>query len=155
VAEITFRVTYEDGVEVSRIEVRRIVVTSPQPEVIMIGSQGDLPPVAVNGTLAYISSGNAWIIRRNSSSRRALSIDGGVDGRIFQLSKDGRRLLFSRTAIATTPTPTPGAALATPLPTPTTSGGPFNTLWIVMDTGDPQSKPVQLKLSNILYADFA
>ena len=155
VAEISFRVTYEDGIEVSRTEIRRIVVTSPQPEVIMIGSQGDLPPVAVNGTLAYISSGNAWIIRRNSSSRRALTVDGGIDGRVFQLSKDGRRLLFSRTSIATVPTPTLGAALATPLLTPTASGGPFNTLWMVMDTGDPLSKPIQLKLSNILYADFA
>ena len=155
VAEITFRVTYEDGAEVSRTEIRRIVVTSPQPEVIMIGSQGDLPPVAVNGTLAYISSGNAWIIRRNSSSRRALTIDGGVDGRVFQLSKDGKRLLFSRTSIATAPTATPGTSLATAQPTPTASGGPFNTLWMVMDTGDPLSNPVQLKLSNILWADFA
>ncbi len=155
VAEITFRVTYQDGVEVSRTEIRRIVATAPQPEVIMIGSQGQLSPVPVSGTLAYISSGNAWIIRANSSNRRPLTIDGGLDGRIFQLSRDGKRLLFTRSsAPAPAATPTPGAALATPLPTATPSGGPINTLWLVLDTGDPQSKPIQLKLGNILYADF-
>jgi len=154
IAEITFRVTYEDDVEVSRNEIRRVVVVSPQPEVIMIGSQGDLPPVPISGTFAYVSGGNAWIARANSANRRALTVDGGLDERVFQLSRDGKRLLFTRSAAPPAASVTPGAILATPLPIPTSSGGSINTLWVVIDTGDPQSKPIQLKLANILYADF-
>jgi hypothetical protein len=158
IVEVTFRVIYEDGKEVSRAEIKRVVTISPQPEVVMVGSQGQLPPVTVNGTLAYISSGNAWIIRGNSHDRRPLTIDGGLDGKAFQLSSDGKRLLYTRSItlppLQTTPLP---AGTATPAPTATPavpSSGPFNGLWIIPDTTSVDSKPVRLNLNNILYAEF-
>nr|MBN1228981.1 G5 domain-containing protein [Anaerolineae bacterium] len=136
VAEVTYRVVKEDGIEISRVEVRRYLLTPPQDEIIAIGSQEDLTTVTMPGTLAYISSGNAWIIRQNSANRIALTLDGGLDEKVFELSEDGRRLLFTRSADSTS------------------DEEEFNTLWAILDTTDPQAGPVQLDLSNILFADW-
>jgi Tol biopolymer transport system component len=158
IVEITYRIVYEDGKEVSRAEVGRVVIASPKNEVIMVGGQGQLPAVTINGTLAYISGGNVWIMRGNSTSRRFLTMEGGVDGRVFALSQDGKQLLFTHSSSTQTPAATAesGSSLATPTPQATpTPGGAFNTLWAVLDTTDPNSKPVNLGLSNILYADWA
>lgn len=153
IAEVTYRIITEDGKVTARSEVRRVVVTSPQNEVMMIGSQGQLPAVTVNGTLAYISGGNVWIMRGNSTNRRFLTMEGGIDGRVFVLSKDGKQMLFTRAPVPASPTP--GSALNTPAPQATpTPGGPFNTLWAVLDTTDPNSKPISLGLNNILYAEW-
>jgi hypothetical protein len=158
VAEVTYRIIYEDGVETVRSEIKRTEVTSPQDEVIMIGSQGQLPAVTVNGTLAFISGpvsgGNIWIMTGNSASRRFLTMEGGIDGRVFELSDDGKKMLFTRAVVQTSVTP--GSALTTPAPQSTSApGGPFNTLWAVLDTTDPNSKPISLGLNNILYAEWA
>ncbi len=154
-AEITYRITYENGVEISRSEVRRVLITPPQDEVIMIGAQSQLPTVTVNGTLVYISGGNAWIIRQNSANRRPLTIEGGLDGRVFDLSDDGRRLLFTR-ALGDTPDATSGTpSPATPTsPEAPTGDQPFNELWAILDTGDPDSQALRLEISNILYAEW-
>jgi hypothetical protein len=152
VAEITYRVTYEDGVETSRSEIRRVLISDPQDEIIMVGSQGELPNVTVNGTLAFISGGNAWIIRQNSANRRPLTLEGGVDGRVFALSSDGKRLLFTRT-LPEEVTPS-GAGLLTPTPEPDQPGPSFNTLWIILDTTDPDSEPLRLDIQNVLYAGW-
>jgi len=152
IAEVTYRITYEDGVEVSRSPIRSVLITPPHNEVVMVGSQGQLPTVTVNGTLAYISGGNAWIMRQNSANRRPLTLDGGVDGRVFELSGDGRRLLFTRSLIQVA-AEVGGLATATP-PQAISQGEPFNSLWVVLDTADPEAEPVRLDLTNILYADW-
>ncbi len=157
IAEVTYRIIYEDGKETARSEIKRTVMRSPQNEVIMIGSQGQLPAVTVNGTLAFISGpqsgGNVWIMRGNSTNRRFLTMEGGVDGRVFVLSKDGKQMLFTRASVQVSATP--GSALNTPSPQATpTPGGAFNTLWAVLDTTDPNSKPISLGLNNILYAEW-
>lgn len=161
VAEITYRIVYENGVEVSRTQVRNVLITVPQDEVIMIGSQAELPDVTVSGTLVYIANGNAWIIRQNSANRRPLTLDGGVDGRVFDLSADGTRLLVTRVPVQATPagetttTPTPGRTPTpsrTPTPTTTPSAESFNSLWVIFDTTDPEAEAVQLDLENVLYA---
>lgn len=153
IAEVTWRIVYEDGVETARSEIKRHVVKTPQDEVIMVGSQGQLPAVTVSGTLAYISGGNVWIMRGNSTNRRFLTIEGGIDGKVFELSQDGKQLLFTRAPVQLSSTP--GSALNTPAPQATpTSGGPFNMLWAVLDTTDPNSKPISLGLNNILYAEW-
>jgi hypothetical protein len=146
-AEVTYRIVYEDGVEASRTEVRRVVMVPPQSEVVMVGSQGQLQDVAIKGTLAYISGGNAWIIRDNTANRRPLTLEGGLDGRvIFAFSDDGKHLLLSRLSQNASG---PEGATATPTPLP---DQPFNTLWAILDTKNPESKPIQLNLKNILYA---
>ena len=147
-AEVTYRITYQDGTETTRSEIRRVIITPPQDEVIMVGSQNDLPTVTINGTLAYITGGNAWIVQQNSANRRPLTLDGGVDGRVFDLSEDGDRLLLSRTDVATSPD---GNALATPVPSDGAEG-PFNVIWAVLDTRNPDEQPLQLDLQNVLFA---
>ncbi len=140
-AEITYRITYEDGVEVARSEIRRVLIAPPQDEVVMVGSQSELPTITVNGTLAYISAGNAWIIRQNSANRRPLTLDGGLDGRVFELSADGRQLLFTRT----------DSGSATVTPQEGQGDEPFNSLWVILDTSDVESQPIRLDLENILF----
>lgn len=137
VAEITYRVLYEDGVEVSRTEVRRVVLTPPEDEVVMVGQRTDLPTVTVEGTLVYLYNGNAWVMRENSANRRPLTLEGGLDGKVFELSADGHRLLYTRST----------GGEATPA-----AGEPFNELWAVFNTRDPEAQPLRLDLNNILFA---
>jgi hypothetical protein len=151
VAQVTYRIIYEDGVEVGqRSEINRVEITPPKPEVVMVGSQGDLPTVTVNGTLAYISGRNVWITRQNSANKRPLTDDGGVDGRVFELSEDGQRLLFTRNneeigrfggENATTEAANPEQQLD-------------NSLWVIFDTAAQEPEVVRLDLNNILYAEW-
>jgi len=93
--EITIRVVYENGEEASRTEMSRIPAIAPVPEIMVIGPRDTLAPVQVNGTIAYISNGNAWLMRSNNSSRRALTTHGKLDSQVFSLSPDSRRLLYT------------------------------------------------------------
>lgn len=94
--EISIRVVYENGVEVNRTEVSRSTVIQPVPEILVVGPQGELPSTPIEGTIAYISNGNAWLIRDSSGSRRPLTTAGDLDGRVFSLAPDGRQLLYTR-----------------------------------------------------------
>lgn len=94
--EVSTRIVYEDGVEVSRTEISRVTVIQPSPEILVIGPRGQLSPVPLEGTIAYLSGGNAWLMRDSSGSRRPLTTGGDLDGRVFSLSGDGRYLLYTR-----------------------------------------------------------
>ncbi len=94
--EISTRVVYEDGEAVSRAEISRRVVIEPVPEILVVGPQEELPPTQFEGTIVYLSNGNAWLMRENSNSRRALTIDGMLDGHAFSLSPDGRHLIYTK-----------------------------------------------------------
>lgn len=93
--EISVRVVFEDGEEVSRTEISRVTVIEPVPEILVVGPQGELPSVPVAGTIAYMDNGNAWLMRDSSGSRRALTAAGNLDGRVFDLSPDGRQLIYT------------------------------------------------------------
>jgi hypothetical protein len=155
-AEVTYRITYRDGVEVSRNEIRRVIIEPAADEVIMVGSQAELPTITVNGTLVYVSGGNVWVVRQNSANRRPLTVNGGVDERVFELSDDGLQLLFTRSAV--TPPETETTEEATPVPTATPDGSTteaaFNTLWLHPNTADPEAEALPLTLENILYAQW-
>lgn len=94
--EISVRVVYEDGEEVSRTEISRVTVIEPVAEILVVGPQDELPPTQFEGTIAYLSNGNAWLMRESSNSRRALTTEGDLDGHVFSLSPDGRQLIFTR-----------------------------------------------------------
>jgi len=94
--EVVYLLTYEDGEEVARKVVARRVVLEPVPEVKLVGAKGLLPSIPINGTIAYISYGNAWMMRHESGQKRPLTVSGDLDGRVFALSPDGTRLLFTR-----------------------------------------------------------
>jgi len=95
--EISVRVVYEDGGEVSRTEISRVMVIEPVPEILVVGPQDELPPTQFEGTIAYLSNGNAWLMRESSNSRRALTTEGNLDGHVFSLSPDGRNLIYTTT----------------------------------------------------------
>jgi hypothetical protein len=103
--EIVYRVMLEDGVEVSREEVRRDVVVEPVNETVLVGVRGELEPVPITGTIVYLSGGNAWLMRESSDLRRNITGSGELDGRVFSLTRDGSRLLFTRTMYGDEETP--------------------------------------------------
>ena len=154
--QVTYRIVYEDGVEVSRIEARRVPINLPTDEVVMIGSQTELSTVTVDGKLVYISGGNVWLIEGNSANRRALTEDGGVDGRVFAFSADGTRLLFTRQEGNSEPAPdvVPSEEETPDAPEATGDGEPFNTLWLFYDLTDENAEALPVDLENVLYAEW-
>ncbi|MCB0191049.1 MAG: G5 domain-containing protein [Anaerolineae bacterium] len=133
--EISIRVVYEDGEEISRMEIARTVVEPPIPEILVVGPQDSLPPVPIDGTIAYMSNDNAWLVRNSSNSRRALTTDSDLDGRVFSLSPDGRRLLYT-------------TALTNEIELP------LNELWLASTTIVGE-KPITLGVQGILHAEWS
>jgi hypothetical protein len=142
-AEIDYQITLEDGQEVSRREIGRRVLTEPLDELLLIGTQGTVAAVNVTGTLAYIGRGNAWIVRGTTADRRPLTTQGDLDGRVFDLSPDGKYLLFSRAVGGGTGAGGTGA-----------DSPALNTLW-VMDTVPFNAEARRVPIENALYAQWA
>ncbi len=131
--EVVWLVTYEDGEEVARKVVARRVVVEPVPEVELVGAKGLLPSIPISGTIAYISHGNAWLMRHESGQKRPLTVSGDLDEWVFALSPDGTRLLFTRNI---------GSSSA------------LNSLWMVntMVVGD---EPQELGIEGVRYAEWS
>ncbi|MBL7202071.1 MAG: G5 domain-containing protein [Anaerolineae bacterium] len=130
-AELTYRLQFEDGVEISRSVLRRIVVQEPVDQITVVGVEGMVDSVQIQGTIAYLNSGNAWIIRGTSGGRHPVTTDGDLDGRVFALSPDGAYLLYS----ALTDT--------------VEFDGPFNELYllnVVLVDEEPQRLPIESAL---------
>lgn len=127
--ETTYRIVYENGVEVSRNVVKSTTILDAVPEIVMEGSQAPLAAAAINGKLAYLSAGNAWIIEESSGNRRPVVTSGDLDGRIFSLSPSGQWLLFSRN----------GEAEDT-----------INSLWVVR-VDDDSGLEVELNVNNVIH----
>jgi len=133
--ETTYRIVLEEEVEVSRTPVMTSVLIEPQPEIMMIGTQSAFAPVPIEGTLAYASAGNAWIMRSSTGIRRPLVVTGDLDGQIFKLSPDGEWLLFTRRE--------------------NDDDEIINTLWVVSTTV-PDAEPIELGVQNIIhFADWS
>lgn len=129
------RIVFEDGVEISRTEVSRSVTKTPVEELLIVGGQGTLPTVAFDGIIAYLSGGNAWVMKDNNVARRPLTIEGDLDGRVFSLSADGSTLLYSRTVTDTI-------------------DAPLNELWTV-STRIVGEEPISLPVKGVLYAEWS
>lgn len=109
--ELVYRVFYDGPVVLDRKLADRHVVVKPRQEVRLVGMKGAIPSVPLSGTLAYIANGDAWVMRRESGLKRPLTRGAHLDGHAFDLSSDGRKVLY--TAV---PTRTPGT---------------LNELWVV------------------------
>jgi hypothetical protein len=133
VEEVCYRVTIRDGRRQERVPIRTTVITAAQDAVIYYGPTGELDSVPIEGSLAYISNGNAWVMRGDSSNKRLLTSSGDLDNRVFALTANGRQLLVSRTAIDPTY---------------------FNQLWVINDTTNTNAIPVMLPPQNVLTADW-
>ena len=89
IEQICYRVRTENGIEQDAIEVSRTTIDPPQDEVVYVGPTGEIDPVPVNGTLAYISNNNAWVIRGNSTNKQPVTTSSDLDGFVFTLSPSG------------------------------------------------------------------
>ncbi|MBK8028073.1 MAG: G5 domain-containing protein [Anaerolineae bacterium] len=134
VEETCYRVQIRDGVRQEPVPIRSTIITAPVDAVVSYGPTGELDPVQIGGTLAYISNGNVWIIRGSSIDKRPLTTTGDADNRVFALTDDGRQLLFSRE-------------------TSSEDGGTFNQLWLINDTTG-SGDAIALVPENIISADW-
>jgi hypothetical protein len=133
--ELTYRLVFEEGIEISRTLVKTSIIDEPKPEIIMIGAQSAFTPIPIEGTLAYASAGNAWIMRNSTGNRYPLVVSGDLDGQVFKLSPDGDWLLFSRRE--------------------TDDDERINSLWVI-STQDPEAEPFELGAENIIhFADWS
>ena len=128
-----YRITFEDSVEAERVLIREEVVREPRDEVRLTGTQVQLQNVPITGTLAYLSNQDAWVIRGSSFQVRRLTNLGDLDGRVFSLSRDGSRLIFTR------------AATETEI---------LNELWVVRTT-EAAPNPVPLGLRDVIWAAWS
>jgi hypothetical protein len=96
VQQTTYRHVLEDGVEVSKDVFKVVTLKEPVSEIYMVGVQSPFSPVQISGKLAYLSSGNAWIMQGTTGVRTPIVTSGDLDGYIFNLSPDGKWLLFTR-----------------------------------------------------------
>jgi WD40 repeat protein len=133
--ELTYKVTLEDGIEVAREQVRREIVVEPVDEIVLVGVKGELTSVPISGTIVYLSGGNAWVMRESSDLRRNVTGSGELDGRVFALSDDGSRLLFTRAMVGDVDTP-------------------LNSLWMAR-TSLVGEDPVYLGMTGVVWADWA
>jgi resuscitation-promoting factor RpfB len=133
--EITYKITLEDGVEISRQEVRREIVVEPVDETLLVGVQGELTSVPISGTIVYLTGGNAWIMRASSDLRRNITGYGDLDGRVLALSSDGSRLLFTRAMVGGVDTP-------------------LNSLWLAR-TSLVGEEPLYLGITGVIWAEWS
>ncbi len=134
-AQVTWRLRFEDGVEISRSVLQRIVIVEAADQIIAVGIEGVVESVEIPGVIAYLNSGNAWIMRGQSGGRRAVTSDGALDGRVLALSPDGAYLLYS-------------VALDSPL------DGPLNELFL-LNVRLINEISQSLKIQNVLWADWS
>lgn len=135
VIENTYRIVIEEGVQVSRTLVKSVIIVAAQPEIVMVGSQSAFASLPIEGTLAYISGGNAWVMEGNTGFRRPVVTSGDLDGRVFSLSPDGDWLLFTRSD--------PDETI-------------INTLWAArIPEGADEGNEIDLKVQNVIhFADW-
>jgi hypothetical protein len=140
--EIVYRIEYRDGVETDRRIVRRTVLEPGADEIMMVGAQGTISPVTIEGIIAYISGGNAVVMRSTSANRDPLVTTGSLDGRVFALSPDGQRLLYTESLPAGEPV--------------TNTVASFNSLWVVRTSRlSGPIEPQSLAVENVLWADWS
>lgn len=131
----TYRIIFENGIEVSRSLFKQEMFTEPKPEIIMVGIQTPFTEIDIPGKLAYISSGNAWVMQESSGNRHPIVTSGDLDGRIFSLSIDGNWLLYTKFPEEETPEV-------------------INELWAVK-IDEEESEPIYLRVNNIIhFADW-
>src|SRR5205085_11516227 len=81
ILETCNRITLRDGVESDRVKVSETEIVAPQDEIISVGPTGEVEPVPISGTLAYLNNGNAWVMRGSSTAKRLLTTSSDLDSR--------------------------------------------------------------------------
>ena len=130
--EVTVRIVYRNGLEVERWPTATTVVEAAQDEIVMVGVTSESARMTFAGTLAYIDDGRAVLLEGATDRPRQLTIDGTLDGRVFQLSPAGDYLLYTTGEGAT---------------------DTFrNALWVIPTAAG--SAPTALNIENVLWAGW-
>lgn len=137
VLERAYRITLEDSVEVERTLMQEAITQPPQDEIRLVGTRPNVDTVIITGTLAYLNHQDAWIVRGSNRTRRRLTALGDLDGRVFSLSPDATKLLFTRSVVKPAVSDTEH----------------INTLWLIR-TGEADPEPIPLNVSDVLWADW-
>jgi resuscitation-promoting factor RpfB len=136
--QITYRKVFENNQEVSNKIFKIDTLLDPLPEIVMVGVQKPFMPITIPGKIAYISSGNAWVMETTTSNRRPVITSGDLDGRIFSLSPQGDWLLFTRSEKQADEAEN-GAETQK-----------INSLWVINVT-EEGAKPISLKVDNVIH----
>lgn len=96
IKQTTYRVINENGKEKLRTIFSESTILEPVAEILMVGISKPFISIPIPGKLVYIIAGNAWLMESNTSNRRPVTQTNDLDGRIFEISQDGKWLLFSR-----------------------------------------------------------
>lgn len=134
--QICYRVQVRDGITRDPVETSRTTLTYAQDEIVYVGPSGQIDPVVIDGTIAYLSNSNAWVMRGSSTTKRPLTDTGDLDGRAFDLAQNGRQLIFTRRTLNTVDDP-----------------NAFNRLWLLPDVSLDRAA-VQLLPENVLLANW-
>ncbi|MBI5823099.1 MAG: G5 domain-containing protein [Chloroflexi bacterium] len=129
--EITYRRILEDNLEISKSEVKTVVLKEALSEIVMVGAQSSYTPLNIPGAIAYLAGGNAWIMEGSTANRRIIVSTGDLDGRIFTLSPNGEYLVFTRKSKKP-------------------ADEEINTLWAVR-TRNLEPKLIYLQASNVVH----
>ncbi len=132
ILERAYRIALEDGVEVERTLMQEAVTLKPQDEIRLVGTRPNVETVIITGTLAYMNHQDAWIVRGSNRTRRRLTALGDLDGRVFALSPDATKLLFTRGV---------------------TDADHINALWLVR-IGEADPDPIPLDVNDVLWAGW-
>ncbi len=128
-----YRVEIADGV---RGQPQRVsgpnVIEEAVNRIVYVAPPNTLDPVQISGTIAYISDGDAWVMRASSDARRRVTTTGDLDGRVFSLSENGQRLIFTRTSAEVE--------------------GFNNRLWLIPDVLASEPQRLELRPANLLHA---
>jgi hypothetical protein len=133
--EVSVRIVYRDGLEAERWPTATTVIEPARDEIVMIGVGSNQDAMPLSGVLAYISEGRVIVLGGSTDSPRQLPIEGELDGRVFQLSPDGRSLLYT--------VGTAGDA---------DQGGFRNELWVIPADGVGNARSLQIE--NVLWAGW-
>ncbi len=93
--EVSVRIVFRDGLEAERWPTSVRVTKPAVDEIVMIGVGQDREAMAITGKLAYLSNGRAILFDGTTDTPSQLEIAGTLDGRVFELSPDGRYLLYT------------------------------------------------------------
>jgi resuscitation-promoting factor RpfB len=130
-----YLVTLEDGIAIRREQESDRVTREPVDEVLRVGTRGPLAltPAPISGSLVYLSSGNAWVVRNSTTSKRPVTFSGDLDGRVLALSANGGDLAYTRRPVSGT------------------SG--INSLWLV-NSLLAADQPLSLEQHDVLSAEW-
>ncbi|MBI5957282.1 MAG: G5 domain-containing protein, partial [Chloroflexi bacterium] len=134
--QVCYRITEKDGIQTERVEISRVPIKAARNEIIAFGSEPMGTLIPTEGVLTYVSSGQAFVIQGNTANLNPLTENGFLDGRVFDLSADGKQLLYTRrTADETDPQFS-------------------NELWAVLDTSASFPRQVQLLPEDVRTAQW-